>query len=254
MSINTTIDACINAAHQAIETNLEDENGNEVGLFKDVTNALTALKITDEPEIKQGSVVKLNSGGKPMTVNMVSNNIAEIVWFDGETSQYKTDRFNVNMLRVLPTRRSTDDPDVRKYLTDAIKRFENDPADSAHQVGYLCALVDTHNDCFLTQQERAERAKAGTLGQLGQTAPLVPVSQNNSQSPECVGPDFGTTEVGTSAVGTDRIIGWPRIIGWFALGAVLLVAGTILIAKPHAWPSSSPDALPYCPPDPKECG
>jgi hypothetical protein len=81
--INATIDACIAHAHQAIETNLEDENGNEVGLFKDVTAALTALKITDEPEIKQGSVVKLNSGGKPMTVNKIKGDLAEVIGSTG---------------------------------------------------------------------------------------------------------------------------------------------------------------------------
>jgi uncharacterized protein YodC (DUF2158 family) len=173
-SINTTIDACIAHAHQAIDANLEDPNADEDGLFEDVRTALTALKISDEPEIKQGSVVKLNSGGKPMTVNKIKGELAELVWFDGETNTFKDDRFAVNMLRVLPT-----------------------------------------------QEERL--ARSGTVGTLGHIAPL---SQNNSQSSECVGPNFGT--VGTHPVGTKSGLGStrPRLII-----ARCLVVGVDLMTK-----------------------
>jgi uncharacterized protein YodC (DUF2158 family) len=181
-SINNTIDACIAHAHQAIETNLEDENGNEVGLFKDVTAALTALKITDGPEIKQGSVVKLNSGGKPMTVEKVSlypakGDLAEVTWYDGETNAYKYDKFPVNMLRVLPTH----------------------------------------------EERLAKNRDSGTLGQ------IAPLSQNNSQSDECVDGDVGTAGTvgtGTKAVGTR---GWAdavvAIIGIIAIAGIAWVCG-----------------------------
>ena len=52
---------------------------------------------------------------------------------------------------------------------------------------------------------------AGTVGTLGQIAPM---SQNNSQSSECVGPNFGTVAAGTKAVGTKSGLGStrPRLI------------------------------------------
>jgi len=65
------------------------------------------------------------------------------------------------------------------------------------------------------------RPEVGTAGTSGQIAPL---SQNNSQSSECVGPDFGTTEIGTKAVGT-RITA-SQIIIWAMLtfGTLALIA------------------------------
>jgi uncharacterized protein YodC (DUF2158 family) len=186
--INATIDACIAHAHQAIETNLEDENGNEAGLFKDVTAALTALKITDEPEIKQGSVVKLNSGGKPMTVNKISKDIAEVIWFDGETNTFKDDRFATSMLRPLQTRppQPTEDARVKLY---------NDQSDL--------------------------RGMVGTVGTLGHIDPL---SQNNSQSSECVDGDVGTAGTGTPAVGTRITASRVIIVTMLALAALALIA------------------------------
>jgi hypothetical protein len=72
-----------------------------------------------------------------------------------------------------------------------------------------------------------EGGPAGTVGTLGHIAPL---SQNNSQSSECVAPNFGT--VGTHPVGTKSGLGStrPRLVI-----ARCFVVGVDLMAKasPH---------------------
>lgn len=47
-------------------------------------------------EIKEGDKVQLKSGGQVMTVDGISGNVAQCVWFDGNTS--KREKFNLVIL------------------------------------------------------------------------------------------------------------------------------------------------------------
>jgi hypothetical protein len=137
---------------------------------------------------------------------------------------FKGDRFAIGMLRVLPT---TPNGSVRKYLTDAMRGFESDPADTPFQRGYVAAIRTVHADCFMTGEERTAEhqrtieASFGTAGTLGQIAPL---SQSNSQSSECVDGDVGTAGTGTPAVGTRITASRVIIVTMLALAALALIA------------------------------
>src|SRR5437879_6595801 len=71
----------------------------------------------------------------------------------------------------------------------------------------LCGTVEVRSASspLATYDEAAYLGgPAGTVGSLGHIAPL---SQNNSQSSECVDPNFGTVAAGTKAVGTNQVLG-----------------------------------------------
>lgn len=175
-------------------------------------------------EIKEGSVVRLKSGGPLMTVANIVGRVAYTKWFVGHALDHSDVTLDALKLE------GEEDPkvkEIREYLCDVMAGFEHDPPDSAFQEGYDSAVCSIYGDLFMTPEERAELflIQAGTLGHLDLSQPEAPRSESNNNG-QAVSGTVGT--VGTGGWDSNRArfaqisILAIFIIACFAIGSGLL--------------------------------